>query len=80
MAIDPYARYGNTSPVKCCGEDHGVPVEHAYVIADHLLHGRWTVWNVEAEVWLAQNFTEAQTEAFVNDITEIVRRAQPKAA
>lgn len=74
MAIDLYARYGNTSPVKNCGEAHGVPVEHAYVVADHLLHGRWTVWNVDAEVWLAQNFTEAQTKAFVDDIASITAR------
>lgn len=80
MAIDPYARYGNTSPVKYCGEAHGVPPEHAYVVADYILHQRYTVWNYHAEVWMSEHLTAEKVKAFILDLTAVLARARPKAA
>lgn len=76
MPIDPNAKYGNTSPVKLCGEAHGVPAEHAYAIADNMLHGRTGYWQDQAQDWTRQNLGPQHQVEFFKDLNEVVARAR----
>lgn len=74
--IDPNAKYGNTSPVKLCGEAHGVPAEHAYAIADNILHGRTGFGQDRAQEWFQQNLGPQHQVDFILDLNEVVDRAR----
>lgn len=74
MAIDENVKYGNTSPVKNCSEAHGVPVEHGYVVADYILHGRTGYWQTRARDWLAENLGPQHQVDFFNDVSSITAR------
>lgn len=73
--IDPNAKYGNTSPVKLCGEAHGVPADHTYAIADKILHGRDGYWYDKAHDWLGTNLSQEANTAFFKDLSEVTARA-----
>lgn len=73
--IDPNAEYGNTSPVKLCGEAHGIPADIAYLTADLILHGRRTIWTDRAEDWLGEKVPSVLRDSFIHDLSKITARA-----
>jgi len=73
--IDLNAKYGNTSPVKLCGEAHGVPADHTYAIADNMLHHRTGIWQDRAQDWVRQNIGPQHQVEFFADLMNVLDRA-----
>ena len=73
--INPNAKYGNTSPVKLCGEAHGVPADIAYCLADNMLHRRKNVWTDMAWRWVDSNMGSTRQQLFFDDFSAVIGRA-----
>lgn len=51
MMIDPNS-WGHTKPIQNIAEQCGIPLDHAFVIADYMLHDRENQpWIKHAEDW-----------------------------
>lgn len=46
--MDVTEKYGKTNTVANICKAHGVPLEHGFIVADAVIHGRYGIWYGEA--------------------------------
>ena len=67
--MDITEKYGETNTVANICKAHGVPLNHGFVVADAVIHGRYGVWYGQAVNYFINN-GGAPAAAFLNDLVD----------
>lgn len=70
--MDITEKYGKTNTVAKICAAHGVPLEHGFVLADFVTHGRVTFWTGEALRWFNEKYGETE-QTFSRELGELGR-------